>query len=156
MTKQNLPLRNGVGAIILNGENKVFVGKRRDNPIDRWQMPQGGVDVGETYLDAMKREIFEETSIKNIKILKELDGFFSYELPQNLVGVIWQGKFKGQKQKWFIVKFMGEDSEINIKTKHPEFLDWQWIDYKKITETVVDFKLHVYQQIQKEIEKVVN
>ena len=151
MTKQNLPLRNGVGAIILNGENKVFVGKRRDNPIDRWQMPQGGVDVGETYLDAMKREIFEETSIKNIKILKELDGFFSYELPRNLVGVIWQGKFKGQKQKWFIVKFVGEEREINLKTKKPEFIEWKWIFPEDLPSVIVDFKQDMYLKLLKEI-----
>jgi len=151
MIKQNLPLRNGVGAIILNRENKVFVGKRRDNPIDRWQMPQGGVDVGETYLDAMKREIFEETSIKNIKILKELDGFFSYELPRNLVGVIWQGKFKGQKQKWFIVKFLGEEREINLKTKNPEFIEWKWILPEDLPSVIVDFKQDMYLKLLKEI-----
>ena len=154
MNKQNLPLRNGVGAIILNGENKVFVGKRRDNPIDRWQMPQGGVDVGETYLDAMKREIFEETSIKNIKILKELDGFFSYELPRNLVGVIWKGKFKGQKQKWFVMRFIGNEEEINIKTNKPEFLDWKWIDLEDLTKIAVNFKLEVYKQIKFELKKI--
>ena len=151
MIKQNLPLRNGVGAIILNRENKVFVGKRRDNPIDRWQMPQGGVDVGETYLDAMKREIFEETSIKNIKILKELKGFFSYDLPQNLVGVIWQGKFKGQKQKWFIVKFLGEEREINLKTKNPEFIEWKWILPEDLPSVIVDFKQDMYLKLLKEI-----
>ena len=140
-----------MGAIILNRENKVFVGKRRDNPIDRWQMPQGGVDVGETYLDAVKREIFEETSIKNIKILKELDGFFSYELPRNLVGVIWQGKFKGQKQKWFIVKFVGEEREINLKTKNPEFIEWKWIFPEDLPSVIVDFKQDMYLKLLKEI-----
>ena len=153
---KNLPLRKGVGIILLNSENKVFVARRIDNPKNFWQMPQGGVDKNEDFLTAALRELKEETNIENVELIKELDGTTTYELPDNLLGIIWKGKFKGQKQKWFIVKFMGEDSEINIKTKHPEFLDWQWIDYKKITETVVDFKLHVYQQIQKEIEKVVN
>ena len=117
MDKKILPLRVGVGVIVLNNQNKVFVGKRKDNPIDKWQMPQGGVDKNESFLDAMKRELNEETSIKNIKILKELDEWFEYELPKKLLGIIWKGKFRGQRQKWFIVKFTGNDSEINLKTK---------------------------------------
>ena len=99
----------------------------------------------------MKREIFEETSIKNIKILKELDGFFSYELPRNLVGVIWQGKFKGQKQKWFIVKFLGEEREINLKTKNPEFIEWKWILPEDLPSVIVDFKQDMYLKLLKEI-----
>ena len=90
MDKKILPLRKGVGAIILNNENKIFVGKRLDNPVNKWQMPQGGLDKGENYLSAMKREILEETSIKSIKILQEIDGFFEYELPKNLIGIIWK------------------------------------------------------------------
>ena len=127
MNMQKLPMRNGVGVIVLNNQNKVFVGKRKDNPVDRWQMPQGGVDIGESYLSAMKRELYEETSIKSIEILKEINGFFEYELPKNLVGVIWKGKFRGQKQKWFIVKFIGNENEINLKTSNPEFIEWKWI-----------------------------
>ena len=153
---KNLPLRKCVGIVLINSENKVFVAKRIDNPKNFWQMPQGGVDNNEDFLSAALRELKEETSIDKVKLIQELEGMTTYELPDNLLGIIWKGKFKGQKQKWFIVKFTGEDSEINIKTKHPEFLDWQWIDYKKITETVVDFKLHVYQRIQKEIGKVIN
>jgi putative (di)nucleoside polyphosphate hydrolase len=144
MILEKLPMRNGVGVIILNNENKVFVGKRRDNPIDKWQMPQGGVDAGEDYLMAMKRELYEETSIKNIKILRELDGFFEYELPTNLVGKIWKGKFRGQKQKWFITKFIGDEKEINLDTKHPEFIDWKWISPKQLPEVIVDFKKDLY------------
>ncbi len=144
MILEKLPMRNGVGVIILNNENKVFVGKRRDNPIDKWQMPQGGVDTGEDYLMAMKRELYEETSIKNIKILRELDGFFEYELPTNLVGKIWKGKFRGQKQKWFITKFIGDEKEINLDTKHPEFIDWKWISPKQLPEVIVDFKKDLY------------
>ena len=154
--KKILPLRLGVGAIVLNNKNRVFVGKRKDNPIDKWQMPQGGVDKNENFVAAMKRELLEETSIKNIEILKEIEGTFEYELPKNLLGKIWKGKYRGQEQKWFIVKFIGNDEEINIKTKYPEFLDWKWEELSKITDTVVDFKLHVYQEIQKEVEKVIN
>ena len=153
---EKLPLRSGVGIVVLNKDNKVFVAKRIDNPRNFWQMPQGGINEGENNLDAALRELEEETSIKSDKLIKEVDGYTTYLLPDNLLGIIWKGKFKGQKQKWFIVKFTGEDAEININTKHPEFLDWRWLDFKKITKTVVDFKFHVYQQIQKEIEKVIN
>ena len=134
MNKIKLPMRLGVGVIVLNNENKIFVGKRKDNPVDKWQMPQGGVDIGENYLTAMKRELAEETSIKSIKILRELEGFFEYELPNNLVGIIWKGKFRGQKQKWFIAKFVGEEKEINLKTKNPEFIDWKWIFPEQLTQ----------------------
>ena len=94
MNNKKLPLRNGVGVIILNKNNQVFVAKRKDNPVDRWQMPQGGVNLGESYLSAMKRELFEETSIKSIEILKEIDVFFEYELPNNLIGIIWKGNIE--------------------------------------------------------------
>ena len=153
---QNLPLRNGVGIAVLNKENKIFVAKRIDNPADFWQMPQGGIDEGENYFDAALRELKEETSIKSVELVKEISKYTTYDLPDRLLGIIWKGKYKGQKQKWFIVKFNGEENEINIKTKHPEFLDWKWIDIKDLTTKVVDFKLHVYKEIQKELEKVVN
>ena len=155
MKLKKLPLRHGVGMIILNKENKVFVGKRKDNPVDKWQMPQGGVDKGENYIAAMKRELFEETSIKNIKILKEVNRIYEYELPDNLVGIIWKGKFRGQKQKWFITKFLGEDSEINLNTKHPEFIDWKWIEPKLLPEVIVNFKKDLYINLLKEIELVI-
>ena len=153
---QNLPLRNGVGIAVLNKENKIFVAKRIDNPSDFWQMPQGGIDDGEDYFDAALRELKEETSIKTVELIKEVSNLTTYDLPDRLLGIIWKGKYKGQKQKWFIVKFKGEENEINIKTKHPEFLDWKWIDVKDLTTKVVDFKLHVYKKIQKEVEKVIN
>ena len=151
MDNQKLPMRTGVGIIVLNNKNEVFVGKRKDNPIDKWQMPQGGVDEGESFINAMKRELFEETSIKNIKILKEIDRTYEYELPDNLVGIIWKGKFRGQKQKWFITKFLGKDSEINLNTKNPEFIDWRWIDPKKLPEVIVNFKKDLYINLLKEI-----
>ena len=147
MNMQRLPMRNGVGVIVLNNENKVFVGKRKDNPVDRWQMPQGGVDIGESYLSAMKRELYEETSIKNIEILKEINGFFEYELPKNLVGIIWKGKFRGQKQKWFITRFIGNENEINLKTKNPEFIEWKWIVPDELPKTIVDFKKKMYAEL---------
>ena len=158
MTNKNidLPLRSGVGIVVLNKDNKVFVAKRIDNQKNFWQMPQGGVDRGEDYLTAAYRELEEETSIKNINLIKELDGLISYELPKNLLGVIWNGKYKGQKQKWFIVRFLGQDSEINIKTKNPEFCEWKWIDLENITDLVVDFKLHVYEDVKKKVKAIIN
>ena len=149
-------MRNGVGVIVLNNSNKVFVGKRKDNPGDKWQMPQGGVDKGEDFITAMKRELIEETSIKNIKVLKEFDQWLEYELPENLVGKIWKGKYRGQKQKWFVVRFLGNDSEIDINTKHPEFIDWKWANIEKLPDLIVLFKKHVYEEIKGKLEEIVN
>ena len=156
MSNNILPMRNGVGAIILNRENKVFVGKRKDNPVDKWQMPQGGVEIGESYLSAMKRELYEETSIKSIKILREIDGFFEYELPKNLVGIIWKGKFRGQKQKWFIIKFIGNENEINLQTRNPEFIEWKWIVPDELPKSIVDFKKKMYDELLKIINDFIN
>ena len=153
---RKLPLRNGVGMVVLNKKNKIFVAKRIDNPKNFWQMPQGGVDEGEDYLKAALRELKEETSINSISLVKEIDGFISYNLPSNLLGIIWKGKYKGQKQKWFIMKFTGQDSEININTKKPEFLDWRWADLETITDTVVDFKLKVYKKLIIEVKKIIS
>ena len=154
---QNLPLRNGVGIVLLNKENKIFVGKRVDNPSNFWQMPQGGVDNGENFLDAAYRELKEETGIKkNVELIQEIEGTMTYELPDHLLGVVWKGKFKGQKQKWFLMRYEGNNSDINIKTKNPEFLDWKWIDLNMITDVVVDFKLHIYKELKEKIKKIIN
>ena len=152
----NLPLRSGVGIVVLNRENKVFVAKRIDNPKNFWQMPQGGVDEGEDFLKAAFRELEEETSIKSVELIKELDGTITYELPDRLLGLIWKGKYRGQKQKWFLMRFVGADNEINIKTKHPEFLEWKWVELDKITDLVVDFKLHVYKEVKDKVKKILN
>ena len=151
---KNLPYRVGVGIIVLNKENKIFVAKRIDNPKGFWQMPQGGVDEGEDFLSAAYRELEEETSIKNVELITEIDEITTYELPNHLLGKIWKGKFKGQKQKWFLMRYLGKDDEINIKTKKPEFLAWKWVDLKEITKLVVDFKLHVYKEVQMKVEKI--
>ena len=158
MTSQNkdLPLRSGVGIVVLNKDNKIFVAKRIDNQKNFWQMPQGGVDAGEGYLAAAYRELEEETSIKNVDLVKELDGLISYELPKSLLGVIWKGKYRGQEQKWFVMKFLGQDNEININTKNPEFCEWKWIDLENITDLVVDFKLHVYEDVKKKVKAIIN
>ncbi len=152
----NLPLRNGVGIVLLNSKNKVFVAKRIDNPKNYWQMPQGGIDDGEDNLKAALRELKEETSINNVELIKEIEGYLTYNLPNNLLGIIWKGKFKGQKQKWFVFKFNGNDKEINLKTKKPEFLEWKWTDLENITDTVVDFKLEIYKKIKEEVKKIIN
>ena len=149
-------MRLGVGVIVLNNENKIFVGKRKDNPIDKWQMPQGGLNQGEDYLSAMKRELYEETSIKSIKVIKEIDGYFEYTLPKTLVGIIWKGKYRGQKQKWFITKFLGSEEEINLKTKHPEFIEWKWIKPMMLPKVIVDFKRKLYLNLLKEINLVID
>ena len=156
MVNQQLPMRTGVGIIVLNNNNQVFVGKRKDNPGDKWQMPQGGVDKGEDFITAMRRELIEEKSIKNIKILKEIQNMYQYELPKNLVGIIWKGKFRGQRQKWFITKFLGKDNEINLDTQHPEFIDWKWIDPKDLPEVIVDFKKELYLNLLNEIYQVID
>ena len=156
MANHQLPMRTGVGIIVLNNNNQVFVGKRKDNPGDKWQMPQGGVDKGEDFITAMRRELIEETSIKNIKILKEIQNMYQYELPKNLVGIIWKGKFRGQRQKWFITKFLGKDNEINLNTKQPEFIDWKWIDPQDLPEVIVDFKKELYLNLLKEINQVID
>ena len=155
MIVQKLPLRTGVGIIVLNKQNKIFVGKRKDNPGDKWQMPQGGVDEGEDYITAMRRELLEETSIQNIEIIKEIDKIYQYELPENLIGIIWKGKYRGQRQKWFITRFLGEEKEINLNTKHAEFIDWKWIEPKLLPEVIVNFKKDLYLNLLKEINLVI-
>ena len=153
---KNLPLRNGVGIIVLNDQNKVFVAKRIDNPKNFWQMPQGGVDEGEDFLEAAYRELKEETSIVDVKLIKEFEETLVYELPENLLGIIWKGKYRGQKQKWFITRFLGEEKEINLNTKHAEFVDWKWIEPKLLPEVIVNFKKDLYLNLLKEINLVID
>ena len=156
MKAKTLPLRIGVGIVLLNNKNKVLVGKRKDNPVDKWQMPQGGVDKDEDYITAMKRELFEETSVTSITVLEEFEEWLEYGLPENLLGIIWKGKYRGQKQKWFISRFIGDDSEINIKTEQPEFIEWKWIDMNELPNVIVDFKKEVYEKILKKLKKFIN
>ena len=118
-------------------------------------MPQGGIDKNENSFDAVIRELKEETSIVNVELIKEIKEEITYKLPDNLLGIIWKGKFKGQTQKWYVMRFLGTDNEINLKTNHPEFLEWKWIDIENITNKVVDFKLHVYEKIKEELKKLI-
>jgi putative (di)nucleoside polyphosphate hydrolase len=149
--RKELPLRIGVGIALLNHENKIFVGKRIDNPANSWQMPQGGVDKNEDFLQAAKRELEEETSIKTVKVIKKLNEWLTYEQTKNLLGKLWKGKYRGQKQKWFIMKFLGKNDEINIRTKKAEFLDWKWIRPSDLPEVAVNFKVNIYKKIAKEL-----
>ena len=152
---KQLPLRIGVGILLLNNENKVFVGKRIDNPQNFWQMPQGGVDKNEDFLQAAKRELKEETGIKSVELIKEVNDWLEYDLPKNLLGKIWNGKYRGQTQKWFIMRFLGKNEEINIKTKNPEFLDWQWVNSSELPNISVNFKTNIYKRLQEEL-KILN
>ena len=153
---KKLPLRIGAGIVLLNSKNQVFVGKRIDNPVNFWQLPQGGVDKNEDLLCAANRELKEETGVTNIKLLKEIENSLTYELPKNLLGKIWKGKYRGQKQKWFIMRFVGNEDEINIKTKNAEFKEWKWIDVNQLINVVVSFKLDVYKSIVKELNILLN
>ena len=148
---KQLPLRIGVGIVLLNDKNEVFVGKRIDNPSNFWQLPQGGIDKNETFLEAAKRELEEETSIKNVKLVSELEEWLTYDLPESLLGKIWNGKYRGQKQKWFVMKFIGKTNEINVKTENPEFLDWKWIKLSELTSIAVNFKIDIYKKIKDEL-----
>ncbi len=144
-----LPYRSGVGMMIFNDEKKIFVGKRIDNQ-EAWQMPQGGIDKDEDIESAAKRELFEETGIQSIRIIKRSEKIYTYDLPEHLLGKIWKGKYKGQKQTWFLIKFLGPDSEININQKHPEFNEWMWVDIQKLPELIVSFKKDLYLSVVKE------
>ena len=148
---KQLSLRIGVGIILLNRENKVFVGKRIDNPKNFWQMPQGGINQNENFLQAAKRELEEETGIKSVELVKELNEWLKYDLPENLLGKVLEGKYRGQKQKWFIMKFVGKENEINVKTKNPEFLDWKWIEISKLPSIAVSFKVDLYRKLKEEL-----
>ena len=148
---KQLPLRIGVGIVLLNHENNIFVGRRIDNPKNFWQMPQGGVDQNENFLQAAKMELEEETGIKSVKLIKELDGWFKYDLPKYLLGKLWKGKYRGQKQKWLVMKFLGKSDEINVKTKNPEFFDWKWIELSKLPDVAVHFKVNIYKRIKEEL-----
>ena len=156
LIKKKLPLRIGVGIVLLNTENKIFVGKRIDNPKNFWQMPQGGVSHNENYHKAALRELEEETSVTSVELIKEINDWYTYELPDYLLGKVWKGKYRGQKQKWFIMRFLGKEKEIKLNTKHAEFLEWKWIAINELTSVAVKFKLKVYEQISKKIEKTLN
>jgi len=151
---KELPYRNGVGIMLINDNKKIFVGKRIDNK-SAWQMPQGGVDQDENIVDAVKRELKEETGVSSIKIIKKSDKIYTYDLPDYLLGKIWKGRFKGQKQTWFLAQFLGTDDEINLDQKNAEFKEWKWVGINELPDLIVPFKKDLYQELVKEFESFI-
>lgn len=144
-----LPYRPCVGVMVVNGAGQVWAGKRIDNPGDAWQMPQGGIDPGEDPRDAALRELVEETSIPAdaVEVLGETDGWLPYDLPHDLVPKLWKGRFRGQEQKWFLLRFTGDDSLVRIDTDDPEFSHWAWMEPGELVEKIVPFKRGIYDAV---------
>ena len=148
--KNNRPYRPCVGLLVINGEGLVFAGQRLDSHSNAWQMPQGGIENGESILDAGLREMREEIGTNNVLFIGEMSEWLKYDLPGNLINRLWGGKYRGQTQKWLAYKFLGEDSEINIQTKHPEFCDWKWLNAEELTKLAIPFKRTIYEKVLKE------
>lgn len=136
--------------MLINRYNEVFVGRRIDTRSEAWQMPQGGIDEGETPDQAAMREMLEEIGSNNARIVMESEHWFSYDLPDHLVPKLWDGKYRGQKQKWFLMRFLGEDTDIDIDTEHPEFAAWQWVNARRLPHIIVPFKRKLYKSIMEE------
>ena len=151
-----LPYRSNVGIMMVNKSGYIFVGQRLDNNQNAWQMPQGGIDAGEDPETAAYRELLEETGVnqQNVRFLASSSRWLSYDLPEDLIPTLWNGKFRGQKQKWFLFKFLGKDGDINIETEHPEFSKWKWISKKNLLEEIVPFKKSVYENVLKEFKNI--
>lgn len=147
MQREKLPYRESVGMMLLNEDNLVFVGRRIDTTSDAWQMPQGGIDAGEKPQNAAIRELEEETGTNKAKIIVESSEWLCYDLPDKLIPRIWNGKYRGQKQRWFALRFLGTDSDININTKHPEFCEWQWVSMQDLPSLIVPFKRDIYAKV---------
>ena len=145
-----LPYRLGVGLVLFNAEGLVWAGRRIDQKGDAWQMPQGGIDDGETPQEAALRELEEEIGTGKAEIIAESKDWLTYELPPELVGVAWKGRYRGQKQKWVALRFTGQDSDIRIDTEHPEFTEWRWVEFEQLVELIVPFKRELYQQVTAE------
>ena len=151
-----LPYRSNVGIMMVNQKGYVFVGQRLDNNQNAWQMPQGGIDAGEDPETAAYRELLEETGVKkqDVRFVASSSKWLSYDLPEDLIPILWNGKFRGQKQKWFLFKFLGEDGDINIATEHPEFSKWKWISKENLLKEIVPFKKSVYENVLKEFKNI--
>ena len=151
-----LPYRSNVGIMMVNEKGYVFVGQRLDNNQNAWQMPQGGIDAGEDPETAAYRELLEETGVKkqDVRFVASSSRWLSYDLPEDLIPILWNGKFRGQKQKWFLFKFLGEDVDINIATEHPEFSKWKWISKANLLKEIVPFKKSVYENVLKEFKNI--
>ncbi|PTV95292.1 putative (di)nucleoside polyphosphate hydrolase [Rhodobacter aestuarii] len=144
-----LPYRKNVGIVLMNADGLIFAGQRIDNPGHAWQMPQGGIDAGEKPKEAALRELSEETGVRAdlVEKIAKTEDWVTYDLPEELIGQIWGGKYRGQKQKWFLFRFLGQDSDVNIATEHPEFSVWQWMEPAELIEKIVPFKRAVYEQV---------
>jgi putative (di)nucleoside polyphosphate hydrolase len=149
-----LPYRPGVGIMLLNARTEVFVAQRLDMKSDAWQMPQGGIDEGEDPRAAAMRELAEETGTDKAEILAESREWLTYDLPVDLVPKLWRGRFRGQKQKWFAMRFLGRDSDIDIETEHPEFSAWKWAPVTQLPDLIVPFKRTLYARLIAEFEPV--
>jgi putative (di)nucleoside polyphosphate hydrolase len=142
-----LPYRLGVGMMLLNGKGEVFVGRRIDTRAEAWQMPQGGVDEGEDLRAAALRELAEEIGTDKVEIIEEASGWFDYDLPAELVPNVWKGQYRGQRQKWFAMRFLGQDADIDLEAHHPEFDAWKWVAMADLPEVIVPFKRDIYRRI---------
>jgi putative (di)nucleoside polyphosphate hydrolase len=144
-----LPYRQNVGLMLINADGGVFVGTRTDQNTDAWQMPQGGIDKGETPQEAALRELTEETGVTAnlVTVMAESDDWIPYDLPHDIVPKIWKGRYRGQEQKWFLLRFHGTDTDINIQTKHPEFSAWRWSPVEDLLTNIVPFKHEVYARV---------
>lgn len=144
-----LPYRQNVGVMLVNASGHAFVGQRMDSEVAAWQMPQGGIDKGETPAEAALRELEEETGVSPdlVTPLAESDGWIAYDLPHDLVPKIWKGRFKGQEQKWFLYRFHGTDDQVNIVVEHQEFSEWRWLPVEELVANIVPFKRAVYEEV---------
>lgn len=144
MTTSDLPYRPCVGLMLLNRQGQVFVGKRIDQTVEGWQMPQGGIDAGEEPRQAVLRELKEETGIDKAEIIGEMENWLTYDLPPHLVGIAFHGKYRGQRQKWFALRFLGEDGDIDLYAHEPEFAEWKWVNMEALPQLIVPFKRDTY------------
>ncbi len=156
LDSEALPYRPCVGVMLLNRQGLVFVGQRIDQTVEAWQMPQGGIDEGETPRQAAIRELVEETGIGQAEFLAESRDWLNYDLPAELVGKVWRGRYRGQRQKWFAMRFTGRDRDINLQTAHPEFQLWQWLPMDQLCDSIVPFKRDVYARVVAEFRHLVD
>ncbi|WP_169566179.1 RNA pyrophosphohydrolase [Sneathiella limimaris] len=145
--QQNLPYRPCAGIMLINDQAQIFVGKRIDMQSEHWQMPQGGIDPGEDPLEAAKRELLEEIGTDKAELVKEIPNWLTYDLPDHLIGKVWKGRYRGQKQRWFLFRFTGEDQDIDLETEHPEFSEWKWTSKSDLVNQIVPFKRDIYIRI---------